>query len=99
MNNLENVDVNKVEQDLQLQKVREEVLKRLEGYRTTMAFLACDAPIEVLCLPRSLENILINQGWLRIYDLFDRDFTKIKGLGETRIRDLTSRLDQFFSMI
>ena len=42
---------------------------------------------------------LINHGCNRIYDLFDCDFTKIKGLGVSRIRDLTACLDKFFSML
>ena len=87
-----------IEKDLQLQKVREEVLKKMTEYRKTLAYMGADAPISILCLPKTIENILATNGCLRVYDLFDRDFTEIKGLGESRIRDLTARLDEFFSM-
>ena len=99
MNELENVDVNKIEKELYLAKLKEELLKKLSEYRSTISFLACDTPIQTLCLSKSLESILINEGWLRVYDLFDRDFTKVKGIGETRLRELTSRLNEFFSML
>jgi hypothetical protein len=70
----------------------------LEKYRKCMIMMSCDAPIGVLCLPKAIETILTKNGYLRIYDLFGLDFVEIKGLGESRIRDLTSALDQFFSM-
>ena len=78
------------------QKVKEELIKSMSAYKKTLAFMAGDAPIEVLCLPKKMENILIKNGCLRIYDLFDRDLTKIKGIGKVRCRDLASCLDQFF---
>ncbi len=90
-------DVN-IEQDIKMQKLKEELAKSFSEYRKTMKFLSADAPIEILCLPKTIENILIDSGCLRIYDVFDLDFTKVKGLGTVRVRELTTRLDQFFSM-
>jgi len=87
-----------MEQDIKMQKLREELSKSFEAYRTTMQFLSADAPIEVLCLPKTIEKILLDAGCLRIYDLFDLDFTKVKGLGPVRIRDITARFQQFVSM-
>ena len=79
-----------------------DIKKRLsqvhENYRNVMTYLAGDAPIQVLCLPKATENILLNNGFHRIYDLFDRNLVEIKGLGNKRLRDLTSRLDQFISV-
>ena len=94
----ENIVSNNIDQDMQLKKIKEEVLKKLSEYRTTIAYMASDAPLSVLCLPKTIENALLAHGYLRIYDLFNCDFTEIKGLGVTRIRDLTTRLDQFVSM-
>lgn len=88
-----------LQEDEKLKKVREEVLKKMQGYRKTLAYMAADAPIGILCLPKSIENILLANGCLRVYDLFDRDFTEIKGFGEARSRDLTARLDEFFAML
>lgn len=95
----ENIVNSKIESDKQLQKIREEVLKKFVEYRKTIHYLSADAPIGILCLPRTIETVLINNGCLRIYDLFNRDLTEIKGLGEVRLRDLTSRLDEFFAML
>lgn len=81
-----------------LKKIREEVSERLKNYQKTVSYMSADAPLAVLCLPKTIENALINHGCLRIYDLFDCDFTEIKGLGVARINRLTTSLDQFFSM-
>lgn len=96
--NIESVK-NNFEYDEKMQKIREEVLKKFAEYRQTLNYLAADAPIETLCLPSVIENALIAHGCLRIYDLFDCDFTKVKGLGVSRIRDLTTCLDKFLSML
>lgn len=87
------------EYDLKMKKLKEEVLKSFNEYRKTLDFMAADAPISVLMLPIGTENKLKSIGCLRIYDLFNMDLTKIEGLNEVRIRDLTSRLDQFLSML
>lgn len=79
-------------------KINKEFAESVERYHKNIYYMSADVPIEVLCLPKVIENILINEGWLRVYDLFNRDFTKIKGFGVTRIRDLTTRLDQFIAI-
>lgn len=89
---------NKIEYDEKIKKIRQEVAKKFEDYKKTMQFMAADAPIGILCLPSVIHNALLNHGCSRIYDLFDLDFTKVKGLGVRRIGDLTACLDQFFSM-
>lgn len=94
----ENVNIN-LENDLKMQKLREELAKRFKDYKTTMSFMATDAPIAVLCLNPSLETILINEGYLRVYDLLNMDFTKIKGIGIVRSRELAASLEQFFSVL
>lgn len=98
MDNVENVN-NNLEQDLKMKELRDQVLKKFDDYRITLNYMAADAPIGVLCLPTATEKILIDNGFLRIYDVFNVDLTKIKGLGVVRIRDLTSRIDQFLSML
>jgi len=98
LNNLD-IDNSNFEADAHLQKVRKEVLKKFSEYRNTLNYLAADAPIQVLCLPYTIEKILLGHGILRVYELFNLDLVKIKGLGEVRIRQLTSCLDQFFAML
>jgi hypothetical protein len=91
-------DVKTIEYDEAMRKIRDEVAKKLFDYRKTINFMASDAPISILCLPSVIENILTTHGFIRVYDLFGADFTKVKGLGVIRTRELTTRLDQFFSM-
>ncbi len=92
-------EIENVEEQLNLNKIREEILKSFNQYRKTISFLSADAPIEILCLPKGLENILISNDFLRVYDLFNLDFTKIKGIGIYRSRYLATRLDQFIAML
>ncbi len=94
----ENIN-NNFENDLDMVKLKEELRKRFHEYQTTMKFMLADAPIEVLCLNKQIEKILLDNGFLRIYDLFNIDFFKIKGLGAVRISNLTTSLDKFFSML
>ena len=82
----------------EINKINKKHLESLQNYRDFMSYASGDVPIQVLCLPKSIEKILIDYGLLRVYDLFDRDLTKIKGIGKTRIRYLASSLDQFLSM-
>lgn len=87
------------EHEEKIKVIREEILKKFEDYRKTVNYMAADAPIGVLVLPEVIHNLLTENGCRRIYDLFDCDFTKIKGFGVVRIRYLTARLDEFFSML
>lgn len=98
MSDLENLNSN-FEKDLEMKKIKEEVFKKFSEYRNTLNFMACDAPLSTLCLPSAIETALLGHGCLRIYDLLDCDFVKVKGLGVTRIRELTACLDQFISML
>lgn len=100
--NFENVKENietKFENDLDMAKLKEELRKKFSEYQTTMKFMLADAPIEILCLNPKIEKILTDEGFLRVYDLFNVDLIKVKGLGVVRVKELTARLDQFFSML
>lgn len=81
-----------------IKKINKKLLESLQNYRKVMSYMIGDMPIGVLCLPKPIEKALLNNGLLRVYDLFDRDLTKIKGIGKVRVRDLTASLDQFISM-
>lgn len=98
MENTDNLN-NSFQYDLEMKKFKEELSKRFSEYQQTMKFMAADAPIEVLCLPSQTQKILLDQGFLRVYDLFDVDFVKIKGFGAVRVGQLTTCLDQFLSML
>lgn len=72
--------------------------KDLEHYRKLLSYMGSNVPIQVLCLPKTLEKSLVNEGILRVYDLINRDLTEIKGLGKARLDLLASRLDEFFTV-
>ena len=89
---------NNLDENAKMELLKKELAQRFKDYNKTLTYLAGDAPISILCLPKATEKILLNSGCLRVYDLFNLDFTEIKGLGRVRIRDLTTRLDQFVAM-
>jgi len=93
----ENVN-NNIEESVNIEKLRKELLEKFQNYNKTLTYLAADAPISTLCLPKATEALLLKSGCVRIYDLFNMDLTKIKGIGSVRLRHLTTRLDQFVSM-
>jgi hypothetical protein len=76
----------------------EEFKKNLAHYRQVMGYLAANVPIGVLCLPKVIENALIKEGCVRVYDLLARDLKGIKGIGDERLNILTARLDEFFTV-
>lgn len=88
----------KIIHDKQMRKIAKNLDKSLKNYRQNLKYLGGDAPISLLCLPDNLVKVLANNGIYRIYDLFDRDLTEIEGIGPIRLRDLTTRLDQFLAM-
>ena len=92
-------DKKKAVLNAEMRKIAKNLDKSIKNYRNNMSFMAGDAPISMLCLTPSLEKRLISHGLFRIYDLFDCDFTEVKGLGAIRIRDLTASLDKFLSML
>lgn len=69
-----------------------------DNYRKTLYYMGANVPIQVLCLPKSLEKSLLNEGIIRVYDLINRDLAKIEGVGAKRLGLLTSRLDEFFTV-
>lgn len=69
--------------------------KEMAHYRRCMNYLTLDIPIQVLCLPAAIENALTRSDYIRLYDLINRDLTKIKGIGVDRAALITSRLDEF----
>lgn len=96
--NLESLTDN-LASDLDMKRLKDELLIKYKEYQTTIKLMACDAPIAILCLSPKTEKILLSNGCLRVYDILEMDLTKIVGLTEVAARDLTSRLDQFRSML
>jgi len=80
------------------EEINKKLLDSLKGYQNMITYMTGDLPIGVLCLPKTTEKILLSNGCLRVYDLFNRDLTKIKGIGKVRVRDLTASLDQFLAV-
>lgn len=81
-----------------LENARQRVKEDLAYYRKVLMFMESNVPIQVLCLPSQIENVLLAQGCLRVYDLIHRDLAEIKGIGKSRMSLLTARLDEFFTV-
>lgn len=79
-------------------EIKKKTLDSYKDFRKMTRYLAADAPIAILCLPKTVEKLLINSDILRIYDLFDLDLTKIEGLTDTGVNVITTRLQNFISM-
>lgn len=78
--------------------LNEKRTKELAHYRMTLAYMGANVPIQVLCLPKAIETVLVREGYIRLYDLISRDLREIKGLGKTRIDRLSAALDEFFTV-
>ena len=79
-------------------EINKKYIESLQNYKKMMTCMVADVPIQTLCLPKTIETILLRQGFLRVYELIGTDLAKIKGIGVIRARDLTARLDQFVAM-
>lgn len=77
---------------------KEDVKKNLEHYRKTLSYMGANVPIQVLCLPKSLEKSLIRARLVRVYDLISCNLAEIEGIGPKSLDLLASRLDEFFSV-
>ncbi len=76
----------------------DEIAKSVSRYRSVMSLLELDLPLQVLVLPKAIENILLGSGCLRVYDVINLDLAKIKGIGPRRLTVLRSRLNEFVPM-
>jgi hypothetical protein len=83
---------------MEVSKLHAEVLSRFAGYKKTMRYMSGDMPISALCLPKKLEKKLLDRDFLRVFELFDVDFTKVEWLDKAETRDLTARLNEFIAM-
>ena len=45
-----------VDSEMELIKLKQLLRLKFEEYQTTMKYMAADAPIQTLCLPKSIEN-------------------------------------------
>jgi hypothetical protein len=79
----------------EMEKIQKNFLKQIDSYKNYIRQCELDAPIEVLCLPNEILNILKRNGFSRVANICAADLTKIKGLGQTRLAVLQSCLDKF----
>jgi len=77
---------------------KERVQNDFQHYRNVLSFLGSNLPIQALCLPKVIENALLADDCIRVCDLINRDLSKIKGMGKTRIDILRVSLDEFFTI-
>lgn len=91
--------VESVLDDSKRNQIKEEIFKKFLDYRKTLKFMMGDAPISIFCFSKQVEKALIESGCVRVYDLFDLDLVKVKGLSDDSLRNLASRIDEFLSML
>ncbi len=88
------------EKILKEQAIREELIKNAAHYRNSLNFMATNLPIAAMCLPPTIEAVLLREGFIRIYDILafaqgGHKLSEIKGIGDARARILESHLDEF----
>lgn len=81
-----------------IRKINKKLLESLQNYKDIVKYMGGDMPIGCLCLPAKYEKKLLENGILRVYDLFNRDLAKIKGVGKVGVGYLTASLNQFIFM-
>lgn len=79
----------------ELREIRFNLEQDLQNYRRCLSYLEGDAPIQVLCLPKAVQTILIKNDLLRIYDLSFERLKSVKGLGEKRLNLVLGRVRTF----
>lgn len=77
---------------------KDKIDEDFQHYRKVLTYMGGNVPLEALCLPKVIENALLRDGCLRVYDLINRDLSKVKGLGRARVDFLRARLDEFFTI-
>jgi hypothetical protein len=87
-------DIEHDKKDFQQKRLHED----LAHYRNVMYFLGLNIPIESMCLPARIEKILLDNGFLTIYELTVSDFRKVKGLGKRSVDLIASRLNELVSI-
>ena len=89
-----NLDIYQIEMD----KIKKDMMEGIKGYQNYIDFCVSNVPIQALCLPKNIENILLKNDLTRVYQLTTADLTKIKGFGEQKVRIVTDSLAKFVSI-
>lgn len=76
----------------EMKRIQKNLFKQISNYKDYIRQCELDVPIEVLCLPSTILTILKRENISRVFHLTGLDFTKIKGLGDSRIRVLQTSL-------
>lgn len=66
-----------------------------ENYKKNLSYIEADAPIQVLCLPKAIENILIKNRLSRVFDLRIESLKGIKLLGNKRLDLILHAVNRF----
>jgi hypothetical protein len=82
----------------ELQSGKRDLTKDIAHYKNTLGFLGENVCITCLCLPPEIEKILMDAGFLRIYDFRRQELRKIKGIGIRRADIIQARIDEFLGI-
>ena len=86
-----NLDIYQIEMD----KIKKDMMEGIKGYQNYIDFCVSNVPIQALCLPKNIENILLKNDLTRVYQLTTADLAKIKGFGDQKVRIVTDSLAKF----
>lgn len=70
----------------------------LKHYRHVLGFLGANAPIECLCLPKNINDLLRANKVTLVFDLIDCDIRDLNGIGRQKGDIIRARLDEFLSI-
>ena len=66
-------------------KIKNHLIESIQNYKDCIDNFSYDVPIQVLCLPQNIQNILFRNNIFRVNDIRNTDLGKIKGLGDKKI--------------
>lgn len=88
-------DKNIITYQNEMKRIGKEFSESVMKYKNFIEDSLYDVPIQVLCLPENINNILIKNNILRVVELRRIDLGSIKGLGSKKIGVIQFRLSQF----
>jgi len=80
---------------MEMAKIKDFLLKTVDNYQNYIKKSSLDLPLECLCLSKQTLNLLRKHGFRRVFELSATDLTKIKGLGDDRLREIADRMAVF----
>lgn len=79
----------------EMQKISKNLIECINNYNNYIKDATLDVPIEVLCLPDKINDLLHKNDLFRVGEIISLDLTKIEGLHQRGILLIQKRLRDF----